>query len=74
MWKVVGIKKRVKNDRTYVDLFITRPCPGGEGQEARALNYPESYIPYKPVLGDTVMFSMGVYNGRQYVQDIQKLR
>lgn len=74
MWKVVGFKKRVKNEKTYVDLFVSRPCAGGEGQEVRALNYSEGYITYKPQMGDTVMFSMGVYNGRQYVQDIQKLR
>lgn len=74
MWKVVGFKTRVKNDKTYVDLFISRDCAGGQGQEVRSLNYPQSYIGYTPHLGDVILFSMGVYNGRQYVQDIQKLR
>lgn len=73
MWKVIGFKKRVKNDRTYVDVFVARPCAGGTGDEVRALNYSEGYVTYKPVLGDKVMFSMGVYNGRQYVQEIVKV-
>lgn len=73
MWKVVGFKSRVKNEKTYWDVFVSRPCTGGQGEEVRVLNYSQDYIGYLPALGDMIMFSMGSYNGRQYVQEINKV-
>lgn len=73
MWEVVGFKRREKENKVYFDLYLQRVDPAVTGVACHVINYAANYIAYAPVLGDQIVFSMGVYNGRQYVQDIMKV-
>lgn len=73
MWQVVGFKRREKDSKVYFDLYLQRVDQSVSGVVCHAINYSANYLSYVPVLGDQIVFSMGVYNGRQYVQDIYKV-
>ena len=72
MWEVVGFKFRDVNDRRYYDLYLQRECVSGVGLMCAHLNYGAAYISYVPQIGDRVMYSTRVYNGRTLVSEIVK--
>lgn len=75
MWKVVGFKVRVsKQGSRYCDLYLQREATApGQGIEVFTGDYAMERFTYEPVIGDWVMISIGVYQGRRFISDIVKV-
>lgn len=71
MWEVVGFRMRAAEKCTYYDLYLQREArEPGVGVEVFVTNYSTSRVAYVPRIGDRVMVSLDVYNGRKYATDV----